>query len=684
MSAPAVRGQRRQGTAWTSAAVRPWLPSLLLATALAALAWPLVFERGPLVFTDYPAWAASTRMLDREIWPQTHDLWGIPFPRYNAGEILGQPYSLSLALPLLLAKLVGVEWALKLTVPLTYLTLGLGVYVFLRRRTGHLPAALAGYLCVIESLYHINGGMWYNALSIGLAFWFLVALDGWLQAGRRSGWVAAVLLLALAFLAHPLGSILALLGWVAAPFDPSVRRALRGLRLFYFLAIPVLGLGLASPQAAAILATNVDAVGQAGRPRADPFYQLPDPIVTGVVLLAAWGVVKMVLRRRWAFLGRVLLPLTASFLLYQNVAARVPVEFPLQGGLIAFAERFGLVVASLLLVVAAVGLAYLHEQAVAGRRPSRAIAGAAVVVAVAATVVIGADRMLVHQPRTLVGETGIPDHASFTELRDWLAAAAPAQEGRIYVEDTWESPEFAVPPGSAVNRWVLARAGGQPSHKTHALALLAFHAPVAQINGFPRYNNPFSVRYCSDAGRLFNISVADLTPGDVERGMSLLACSHLVVFSAEARDQLSRCDFLTPAATFGRYHVFRRTDESAQLAWRRGDAPHPLPTRAMSVHDYMVDLGPAVAGDGGAAGDVFVSLQYHPNWQARIDGVSVPVHEHEALLRVPVPSGGGTLRLTYDSRSEPAFALAGLAAALVPVLGFLLPGSRRQRARRST
>ena len=121
-----------------------WRWDVLLLAGILALCWPLLFEPGVIVNCDYPVWAAVVQMFDREIFPACKWAWSVPFPRVNAGEILGQAYSLSILLPWGLAKLMPLPVAIKLLAPLTFLVLGFGLYHLARPMASPLVLRVGG------------------------------------------------------------------------------------------------------------------------------------------------------------------------------------------------------------------------------------------------------------------------------------------------------------------------------------------------------------------------------------------------------------------------------------------------------------------------------------------------------------------------------------------------------------
>jgi hypothetical protein len=635
---------------------------LILLLALLALSWPLVLEPGLLTAGDYPAWTAIIRMLDREVFPRHHWLWAVPFPRVNAGQILGQPYSLSLILPWLLMHVMPLEWALKLLVPVACLTLGFGFYCFTAPRSSRFAAALGGYLCVLDNLWVINYGMWYNSVSLGLAFFFFIALERFVERRGTGAWIGAVLLLALTVLTHATGLVLALAGWLGFLLLQLIRWRRSELPfLLMVLGIPVLAMGIVLPQVlATVVGSPLDAKGHTVD-QYSPFTMLPVLLGHAILLVSLYGLVNAV-RTRKQVLWLILPPLLLAFMLYRNWLVLLPFEFPLKRGMIGSAGRFTLVAASATLVLFALGLARVQAawrfRHGAGGGLTRWVLGLAFLV----TALLGLHQTFRYQPRIFVGEKAPADRADFLALCDWIAKNVDPETERVYVEDAYDQPrDFVVYPAGRVTGFLARVLRARPNTFTHYMALISLRTKCQQVNGFAGYPSSFGGYYCCDGGRLFNTTLKDLTPGLVRERLWALNCRHIAAFSDSARESLASLDFLRCSWRSGRFCVFTWSDMPPHQAWSEGPPPQPIPTTRVSAVRYQVDLTRI------RAATVYLSVQYHARWKAYLDGRPVPVIPWKGLVSVPLPAGGGgSLVVGYEFHR--ALPLGGAAASVAALL----------------
>lgn len=637
---------------WSSVLHRRW--DLILIVGLLALCWPLFLERGAIVQTDYPCWASIVNMFDTEVFPACRWFWGVPVLRENAGEILGQPYSLAIILPWLLAKLMPVQVALKLVIVITYFTLAFGLYYFVRPRCCRLLAALVAYLCVLENLRIINYGMWYNCLSIGLAFWFWAVLYRYANTGKSQYWVSALLLLTLIVFAHPLGVMMALPGWIGYVLYLLAQRAQYGWRtILLATCIPLLAFALTFPQTNASLSGNVVPFDA---DRVAVGYHLFNPLgpyLGWLVLLSAVAGCGLLLTKQRDFACIVVLALLAGHIGYLQAPSHVPFDFPLKGGLMAFASRFELVISSVLLIPYALGLSWAltacRSSAGAHRLILRNAAETILMLSLLGTFVYGATHTLTTQARFLVGEQGLADHRDFRDLCNWIRREIDHRNERVYVEDSMGSPDLRIHPSSRLGRVLAGRLPSLvpepiPADITnHYLALISLLTPTQQVNGFPVYRNAFGRQYCEHNGRLFGMKPEALSEEHVRDQMWVLNCRHVVAHSPAVCGFLESLDFLKQKAKFGKFQVFTWEQMLPHDAWLDGPGRVLVPSERPDYLAYRLDLRDL---EGEA---VCVSAQYHPNWKAQLEGQDLVVRPWNSLMRIAVPPGQkGILVLRYE------------------------------------
>ncbi len=639
-----------------------WRWDLVLLLAILALSWPLVAERGLIVQSDYPGWAAIVRMLDEEVLPQCRWFWAVPYPRVNAGEILGQPYSLSILAPWLLGKVADPEWALKLPIFLAYLTLGFGFYHYAAPKSSPFAAFLGAHLCVLENLWHINHGMWYNSFSMGLAFLFFTALERFAAQYKTGYWLAAVLLLALIVYAHPLGVVMAIAGW----FGFFLLRLMPGYRpkpviLLTLLGIPVLAAGLAWPQVAATVVGSPVGTGIGAAGQYNPFTLLSTPLSRMALIVSLYGLGWAVRHRRPA-LWTILPPLFAALALYRGWVAMVPFDFPLKRGLSGFAYRFLLVASAMTLVLFAFGVASLLAALRTASKPwyrtVSGMTGAVLLLVLPGIALLGLSRTFVYQPRTLVSENALVDHGDFVALCDWVNTNIDQERERIYIEDTFgRQRDFPLYPANRLGRFTVKLFGGRPTHLTHYLSLIALRTGCHQVNGFAVYQNPFNERYCCNGRRLFSTELEDLTPKIMRLRLWALNCRHIVAFSDAMREFLTSLDFLECSCRFGRFCVFTWRDMPPHYAWFGRSEPKVVPTTRVSNVCYEVDLSEVPATR------IYISLHYHANWRAYIGSDRLAIEPWNGLMAVRLPpESRGNLLLVYEVNREVPLMAVGFSA----------------------
>ncbi len=648
-----------------------WRWNLVLPVSLVALAWPVLVERGLIVQCDYPSWASVVSMFDAEVLPQCRWIWAVPLPRMNAGEILGQPYSLSIIVPWLLMRVMSLEWALKSTIVVTYLTLGFGLYLFAAPKSNRFAAWLAAGLCVLENLSHINQGMWYNSFSIGLGFFFLASLERFAETRRSRHWMAAVVLLALTIYAHPLGTLMAAGGWLGF----SALQLTAGLRakatpFLAVLGIPLLAAGLAFPQiGGTVVGSPLSGAGTVAC-HCNPFGLMLRGLDVAILAGGLYGLY-CAARRRDRVLWIIVPPLLVGYMVYWNLPAAVPFDFPLKQGLMGFAERFRLVASAMVLVLFAVGLAGIMKRfsrdAGPRERRSAGLIRVCLCVVTVATVLFGVKQMLVYQPATLISERSLDDREDFMALCHWLDENIEHEVERVYVEDTYgRQRDFPLYPANRLTRSALRAVRAEPAFLTHYMSLLSLYTRCHQVNGFPVYHNAFSDRYCGNGKRLFHTELKDLTARTVRERLWALNCRHVVVFSDPVREFFASLSFLRGSCRFGRFCVFTWSEMPPHYAWSDGPPRQIIPVTRVSNVLYEVDLR------GTDAASISVSLQYHANWRAYHDGREVPVKPWEGLMKIEPPAGvRGILLLRYEiDRKWPLAAVA--ASALLTTFGGIM------------
>lgn len=619
-----------------------WRWDGLLFLAVLTLCWPVFFERGIIINGDYPHWASIIKMFDTELFPDYHWFWPIPFLRVNAGEILGQPYSLSIILPWLLVQILPFSLVIKILIIASLLVLAFGLYYFVRRYSCPFTAALVAYLCALLNLQIINIGTWYNSLSIGLAFWFWISLLKFTVSARLRYWIGALAVLSATILAHPLGMVMAFAGWFGCFLYLLVHASTYSRStVLLVLFLPILACSLTYPQIDANLTANTCPSENFQIAWRFPIFEPFGLRLRVFILLGAVFGIYFLFRHQKDIAYIVIPSLIVAGAIYWNVPAFVPFDFPTKYGLIAFAWKFKLLLSALVLVLFALGVSRLSGmvQTATSRRAS--VAQCAAIILLLMTTFdglsIGIRQTLVTQTRSLVGEDQVFQH-DFVSLCNWINRNIAHDSERIYIEGTHDNDQFPVYPTSSFGRFLANVLEIKPKHTSHYLSMITLFTPAHLINAYPTYRNAFGNRY----SRLFKMELDKLTPEIVLDRMQMLNCRHIVAVSSDVYRFLQSLPFLSNSAQFGVFNVFTYEEMQPHLAWT--DYYNPIPVKKVSNVRYQFDLSKIETNR------IYISLQYHPNWKAKIADREIIIYESNALMRLTIPADErGTLVLYYET-----------------------------------
>jgi len=627
----------------------PYLTSLLyrrwdglLFLAVLTLCWPVFFERGIIINGDYPHWASVIKMFDTELFPDYRWFWSIPFLRVNAGEILGQPYSLSIILPWLLFQILPFSLVIKILIVSSLLVLAFGLYYFARQYSCPFTAALVAYLCTLLNLRIISIGTWYNSLSIGLTFWFWISLRKFTTSARLRYWIGALVVLFVTILAHPLGTVMAFVGWFGCFLCLLIHASTYSRStVLLVLLLPILACTLAYPQIDANLTANTCPPENYQVAWRFPIFEPFGLRLRVFILLGAVFGIYFLFRHQKDIAYIVVPSLIVAGAIYWNMIAFVPFDFPAKNGLIAFAWKFKLLLSALALVLFALGVSRLSGMAqTASSRKTSIVQCAAIILLLMTTfdgLSIGIRQTLVTQTRSMVGEDQVFQH-DFVSLCKWINRNIAYDSERIYIENTYDNNQFPVYPTSSFGCFLADILTIKPKHTSHYLSLINLFTPAHLINAYPTYRNAF----CNHYSRLFKMELDKLTPEIVLDRMQVLNCRHIVTVTPDVFRFLRSLPFLSNSAQFGIFNVFTYKEMQPHLAW--SDYYNPIPAKKVSNVEYHFDLSKVETNR------IYISLQYHPNWKAKIADREIIIYESDALMRLTVPADKrGTLVLYYEN-----------------------------------
>jgi hypothetical protein len=610
----------------------------VLLAAAAAIAWPVLTD-GHSTYLDNPAHVAEVRSLLSEARSGWSDIAHCGFPLGTLHSPLW--YGLLTALVRAGLPLASGYAALLF---LGFVSPALAVYAVARRRLGAVAAGGLAFLLLVQrpvivGLGSALGGMWTFYIASGALILLIDRLTRPCRTGRDVAWIAG--LTGLIGLTH-LYAIVALVvvaaveivRWLASrPRDRGelsrkAGAAVLGAAVAAWYWAPVVMAWATSdlhPQnltplmALARLALATDVLSLVhGRA-----FTAGTPVLESIPMFAltllGLGSIAFFRRRAddvplhgFALAG-------ALFVLVALVAPLTEVTFlgPNSWRLLYFV-RIGLALAAVPLLVEM--SARLHRRAAA---KSAGAAGIAVLLVLVALWSLWCGRPL----RAEVPPSNGREMAEVRSLWSWLRVNRSDDWGRVYIQDT-----FQTPPRDAS----LAR--------SHILALTASETGVRQL-GATYTVVPYATAAwtSSELGRLFWMTMGN--PEEFRRLLAFMRASnstHLVTADPEMRSRL----LMTPA-----FEELWRSERFAVLRLN-GIAPtwvEPM-ARGMTVDVERFEPGSValsyVAAERGDA--FFLKSSYHPFWRASPAGVVTLSEESSGLMRVEaLAPGSGRLELLY-------------------------------------
>ena len=207
-------------------------------------------------------------------------------------------------------------------------------------------------------------------------------------------------------------------------------------------------------------------------------------------------------------------------------------------------------------------------------------------------------------------------------------------------------------PRAPMEQWVRLQAGGAEQQKIRSVL-----RPQA-LRLFEIAPGPHD--------QLFPYALAHLYQVHVVHGYSALRPNSLTMLSDEARQQWSNqlADWIYESKERGQSQgslIKQEVPGLARFQWRDRRQRQFL-VKQTSLNSIELDF------ESGGAGSVLWTDTYFPGWQARVDGVGVPVEKSEPCFsRIQISSSVKHIVLTY----RPRFLTAGIVSALVGLASLL-------------
>ncbi len=665
---------------------------IAILTYILAVFYP-AFREGPLLQTDEPLWAASTYVWAQEVGPSQKWVWGTVTDRSSAGLEIGNSYSASIIVPSVLSSVLGPITAVKVSMVVSALLFLVAFHGVARTYIGDRYALFASVLLLSPVFDNLVSGMWYNylALACALAFW-RIGEDYILGIRRQSRMVLLPILFAGAIYCHPIGAMTYTAIWGALVVRLVIRTRRLSSDLLFLLAAPGLGVLLAAPQCLAMVP-----VIYGGSPAAiqRPALHLTSlwEFLRRLLILRVWGasnpgLLQTVVMAAQALLGLLLsglgvldlwrrnryglVAIGALFCLNAIVLSRAfvlvsPLVFAgLAETLSDFYDRLQLVTQIYMCLLAVAGI---RAVAVAARGTgSRTRTFGVLSVLCLGAMALGS---LAANPlwKIQIAKTGQLDTLGVSPVRrdvlalwKWIDREVPPETTRIYFEDTYGRVHWN---GS----------DNPEAYKTHIFALTSIYTRADQVGGWCGFTNRFARRY-EVGGPLYVTNGLDKTgladgtfAADVLQELRKLNCRYVVAVTKALKSKLSGVEGVRRIAEFGSFWVFEHTKVQPAYAYS-SDGNAPVAVRRRAASSYAVEY------EGKAGQRVYLSLAYHPEWVARMDGRPVPLLNSDELMSFVAPRDGHHRVLLEFERGK-AEALSGVGLGLIGLCAVVLASYRK-------
>ena len=629
----------------------------------AALFFPVLANPGAPLAVDQPAWTSIAHLLRTEVIPDQSWFVGAFLPSFNAGQVVGSSYSLNLMILWLLNFIFPPEIASKVPCLLTAVVLAAGMYLVARSVTGHFAAGLAAVLSVVACGELILQGMWYDVMSVGMAFilWRLFQVGEAAWSGKR--WLIATLLFGATIYMHPIGTIAATVIWAATLLHMLLRdrSALSVRTVILVAAIFPCALMLAAPQVAGLLGnshggessmTQISWGGGLSRLLMIGDHSLVKgraSIAMIAVLFFGIAIHAKSLRAlpRDFLLAAAGLVTTCVFIMIQ-IPLVVLVDccsVPFLGSLSIYATRFSYLWGPLVILLFCILLGRnvsALQVATAGHEKFKAVYVTPGFVAITLGLTLYLAAGVLRSPYQLTLGT-VRERTELLESWSWLRSHATRPDTRTCMEHSYQSYKV-----SGDGFWE-----GVSFNSTHVFELAELYIPGMQRIGGSIYSGRFNrYYYLEQPGSFLGVDVSSDKDSlaRVSERLRKLRCGFALAHSDSVRSLLSGVTSLKLAFQSGSISIFRNElPEDGAFRLER-----------IASHLYRFER------EGEPEEQVVLPLAYSAHWSATLSGKPLQVDEDDGLLRIhfPADAGAGEVELRHGSGQRRRVAL------LVLLFGF--------------
>jgi len=600
--------------------------------------------KGPLICVDWPLWISALKQADQGLVSQQRWFWPLFFPKIYAGIELGVPYSTPLILPWLLSRLFCYEVSIKLSFILSLFALTIGWFRFISRYYSFQASFVSTIAYLLICSHVLISGLWYNVLSLGLAFLFIVEFDLWLNKGIKWRWFTSVILFTLVIYTHPLGWVVCFGGIVGMLvfnlFEENKNVDFKKYIGIVLLFISVISLSF--PQFSSILAKSPCSL------KLEPGYgfnlrALLPPIWACLLVLPGLCYWKEINSK---LLSIILVIAVLSGLIIIKAFSLFAFEFPGKSTLVWFSSRFSIVYRGVYILLIAHSVDVLLRKMkqnnllhIFKKSPIHILTLLGIIIFC----------LFLFRKYSSVSWFISEKNINSAVLQDMKAAWQVADdnidsnETRVYLQDL---AFYANIPYSVYG---IYKGNYNP---THIVGLMSYYTDLAHVNGWCFYADEFSKRYINDGDGIMGCKFNKLKPSKIDRDMRLLNCKLLIIKKDDLENFLdSRCEFLTCIYRGKYFNVYSHNTMYPAYAWT-GDISNGS---LLSCKNRYAGLDYIISSEKGyiKGQEVTFSFSHRGGWEAFIEDEKLEISTTpDMLMSVTIPRDtSGPVNFKYKQKN---------------------------------
>ena len=230
---------------------------LIIIIYLGILFFPAFKNKGALLQTDQPVWAAATHVWFNEVVPSQQWIWGTVTDRSSAGIVLAEGYSANIIMLCLFRIFFSDALAVKITMITCAFLFMLAMFFLATRYLSRNYSLICSILVFSPIFDNLVSGMWYNYLALACALGFWYTCDKYFnQPDSYKFPLFATIFFGSSIYSHPVGSIMSVSIWSAyfmMFLFLNPKNKLKYKYIAVMITVPIIGALLAAPQIFAVL-----------------------------------------------------------------------------------------------------------------------------------------------------------------------------------------------------------------------------------------------------------------------------------------------------------------------------------------------------------------------------------------------------------------------------------------------